>query len=1054
MANKIIKGLTIQIGADTVGLDSALKGMETATKRAQSELKEVDKTIRASGDSAVLWEQKQKLINTALDESQKKLKLLEEAQEQVNRQMQNGQIAEEQYRAFQRETEYARAEVKKYENQLSDANDKLRELGRASDSAADDVDELGREIEEAGVQAERASNGGFTVMKGVLANLVTDGIRFAARELKELTTDMIETGAAFDAAIGQVAAISQASAEEVDQLREKAIEMGSATKFTAEQSAEAFNYMAMAGWKTEDMLSGIDGILGLAAASGEDLGITSDIVTDALTAFGLKAEDAGHFADVLAAASSNANTNVSMMGETFKYAAPIAGAFGFSIEDTAQAIGLMANAGIKSTMAGTALRTILTSLSSEIKVCGKEIGEYTVETVNADGTMRDLSDILADLRIAFSQLSESERSSQAEAIAGKNAMSGFLALVGAAPADVEKLSGAIKNCDGAAQNMAETMQDNLAGDIIKFQSAVDGAKIQLSKGLQPVLRDVVQYATEQVPKVGRALEPVLKKGAEAVKFVLKNLPDVIEKGKDLSIVVSELIKYALYGPFGIAAAFVTASKRIEEAHLEKVFEEAAAETNRLTDELNNNISVMADMKDKADKQILSDKQLIDQTKILYDELRTLVDTNGKVKSGYEDRVEYIVGELSEATGIEIEYIDGQIQKYGELKQSIDDVIQKKRAESMLNAYNDVYDQALLRTGQANAELEQLKHNAAKNRSDIELLRQKAVQNAYAEHKSTAALGEFTSANYDAWARFMTQEDLQRLIAAEQNIAETEKAIETLKEEFRDNQSIVENYESAVEQMCNNNYYNVQMMLSHIGDLEYAALLNAKGNTEDLKKSFIDAVRSAEKEYENNIELGDRNAKKTFKSTVDDITRQAKEGGISAGELLSTGIVNELSQIDGFDTQALMDFCEATGISMGEVLGSMTRDTAERYIAEIHDSIDMISNSGGFAGRYIGGQLEDVFRHIGLYAEGGTLREGQGIVAEAGPELISINNGTARITPLTGRAKNTPVELNGGHTVINKYYNIKANVSNRYDVYRLAEELANAEKVYEAGMGLV
>lgn len=239
--------------------------------------------------------------------------------------------------------------------------------------------------------------------------------------------------------------------------------MGSQTKFSASEAAEAMNYMAMAGWKTTDMLSGIDGVMNLATASGEDLATTSDIVTDALTAFRLTAADSGHFADVLAAASSNANTNVSMMGETFKYAAPVAGSLGFSVEDTAEAIGLMANAVIKSTQAGTSLRSVMTALAGEVKICGESIGEVEIQTTNADGSMRELSDILADCRTAFAGLSESEQASAAQALVGKNAMSGFLALMNAAPADIEKLSGAISDCDGTSLKMAETMQDNLAG---------------------------------------------------------------------------------------------------------------------------------------------------------------------------------------------------------------------------------------------------------------------------------------------------------------------------------------------------------------------------------------------------------------------------------------------------------------------------------------------------------------------------------------------------------------------------------------------------------------
>ena len=277
--------------------------------------------------------------------------------------------------------------------------------------------------------------------------------------------------------------------------------MGAKTKFSASEAASAMEYMAMAGWKTEDMLGGIEGIMSLAAASGEDLATTSDIVTDALTAFGLSAQDSGHFADILAAASSNANTNVRMMGETFKYCAPIAGALGFSAEDVAEAIGLMANAGIKSTQAGTALRTIMNNLSGEVKITGAALGEVTIATTNADGSMRDLSDILADCRGAFSQLSESERAQAAEALVGKNAMSGFLALMNAGEGDIEKLSSAIANCDGTAAQMAETMQDNLAGQLTILKSQLQELAISFGEMLMPAIRAIISKIQAFVDKL-------------------------------------------------------------------------------------------------------------------------------------------------------------------------------------------------------------------------------------------------------------------------------------------------------------------------------------------------------------------------------------------------------------------------------------------------------------------------------------------------------------------------------------------------------------------------
>lgn len=301
--------------------------------------------------------------------------------------------------------------------------------------------------------------------------------------------------------MSQVAAVSGATGKDFDALRNKAREMGAKTKFSATEAAEAMNYMAMAGWKTEDMLSGIEGIMNLAAASGEDLATTSDIVTDALTAFGLSAKDSGHFADILAAASSNANTNVSMMGETFKYCAPIAGALGFSAEDTAEAIGLMANAGIKSSQAGTALRTIMNNLAGDVKISGKAIGDVTIATTNADGSMRDLSDILADCRSAFGNLTESEKAQAAESLVGKNAMSGFLALMNAGEGDIDKLSSAIDNCDGSAEKMAMTMQDNLAGQITILKSQLQELAISFGDILMLTIRSIVSKLQGFVDKL-------------------------------------------------------------------------------------------------------------------------------------------------------------------------------------------------------------------------------------------------------------------------------------------------------------------------------------------------------------------------------------------------------------------------------------------------------------------------------------------------------------------------------------------------------------------------
>ena len=270
--------------------------------------------------------------------------------------------------------------------------------------------------------------------------------------------------------------------------------------------------------------------------SGEDLATTSDIVTDALTAFGLSANDSGHFADILAAASSNANTNVSMMGETFKYCAPIAGALGFSAEDTAEAIGLMANAGIKSSQAGTALRTIMNNLSGEVTLSGKAFGDVTIATTNADGSMRDLSDILADCRGAFNQMTESEKANAAESLVGKNAMSGFLALMNAGEADINKLSTAIDNCDGKSAEMAATMQDNLAGQLTILKSQLEELAISFGELLMPAIRQIVTWIQGFVDKLN-SMDEGTKKVIVTIALVAAAIgPVLIVIGKVMSAV--------------------------------------------------------------------------------------------------------------------------------------------------------------------------------------------------------------------------------------------------------------------------------------------------------------------------------------------------------------------------------------------------------------------------------------------------------------------------------------------------------------------------------------
>ena len=359
--------------------------------------------------------------------------------------------------------------------------------GEADSASKNIATKIGNNLSSAGKSLQSA---GSTLNKTATVPL----LGFGAAATK-VTTD-------FDSAMSKVSAISGATGNDLTRLRDKAKEMGAETKFSATESAEAFTYMAMAGWKTEDMLDGISGIMSLAAADGLDLATTSDIVTDALTAFGLSAKDSGHFADVLAKASSNANTNVSLLGESFKYAAPVAGALGYSAEDTAIALGLMANAGIKGSQGGTALRSSLSRLIKPTDQVAAAMEKYNISMVNSDGTMKSLGGVMNLLRTNLGGLSEAEQAQAAAALFGQEAMSGMLSIINASSTDYQKLTDAIYHADGAAQQMADTMLDNFGGQLTLLKSALEGVAIQIGEILMPYLTKLVGKVQDLVSWFG------------------------------------------------------------------------------------------------------------------------------------------------------------------------------------------------------------------------------------------------------------------------------------------------------------------------------------------------------------------------------------------------------------------------------------------------------------------------------------------------------------------------------------------------------------------------
>ena len=406
---------------------------------------------------------------------------------------------------------------------------------------------IGTELDSSGVkkgldEINGTAQSGFSkfseIGKNALSVFAGNMLTGVVSQAKNAAGAVLDIGMSFESGMSKVEAISGATGEDLAALTDKAKEMGAKTKFSATESAEAMQYMAMAGWKTSDMLNGIEGIMNLAAASGEDLATTSDIVTDALTAFGLSAQDSTHFADVLAQASSNANTNVGMMGETFKYVAPVAGAMGYSAEDVATAVGLMANSGIKASQAGTSLRTILTRMAKPTKEVQTAMDQLGVSVIDSDGNMKSLHEIMDDLRSGFSGLSEAEKVNMAATLGETDGMSGLLAIVNASDGDYQKLTDSINNCSGAAANMAETMQNNLGGQLTILGSTAESLALEIYESVKGPLTDMTKLGIDAVSnltegfKTGGVMGMIDAAGQMASAFA-ENLPSIIEQGLPL-----------------------------------------------------------------------------------------------------------------------------------------------------------------------------------------------------------------------------------------------------------------------------------------------------------------------------------------------------------------------------------------------------------------------------------------------------------------------------------------------------------------------------------------
>ena len=885
---------TTSFRADISQLKSAMQQAARQVKLANSEFKAATAGMDDWSQSAVGLKAKLTQLDSTLSAQKKQLSLLEKELELTEKEYGKNSAAADRVRIA---LNNQKAAIANTEKQIDQYNDELKDAEKYGDNYTETMEEMNDATEQV--------SDGFTVMKGALANLVADGIRKAISAFKEFTKETIAVGANFEASMSKVGAISGASAEELQQLTDKAKEMGETTIFSASESADAFQYMAMADWDVNDMLNGIEGIMNLAAASGEDLATTSDIVTDALTAMGYSAGDAGRLADVMAAASSNANTNVGLMGQTFQYAAPIIGALGYNMEDAAVAIGLMANAGIKGQKSGTALRSILTRLSAPPKEAADAMEELGISltTVGEDGTekMKDLDTVMQELRKAFDGLSETQQTQYAKSIAGQEAMSGLLAIVNAGAGDYNKLTEAVKESSGAAEEMAQTMNDNVAGQMTLLKSKIEGIQIQIYEKLKPALSDAVDTFSGALDKidwdsVAKGLGKIAKKFAEFFAYCVDHFGDIVEVVKSVGKVLIATFVVNKIATFistvaGLVTTFKTlktatesatvAQKALNAAQAANVVGAIAAAVTGLvsafllfsdtTDEVEEHLASLNEYEQKQVDEIYAMRDAYKEVKEARDEavadieaeftnyqalaaeLDELVDANGKVKEGYEDRVNFILTTLNEAVGTEMQLVDGVIENYQQEKQALEDLIETKKAEAYLDANKDAYAEAIKNRGDALQNFIEVQNQYKAKQKELNDLQEEQNRiNGLTIEQYAQEIGStdnLKNAEYQLWVE--KQKLNKEIEATKIGLGQLHMATDRAEETFVSYNSTIENYEGLSSAIISGDTAKISEALQNMAN----DFITAETGTEQSLQNQVDTYKKQYEEMKKAVEQG-------------------------------------------------------------------------------------------------------------------------------------------------------------------------------------------------------
>lgn len=1060
MANKKIKGITIQIGADTTGLDTALNGIEKKSKGTKSELAEVNRALKKAPESAELWKQKQELLSKAIQDSRDKVKLLEDAQEQVNQQFKDSKIGEEQYRAFKRELEYAKAEVGRFEGELENLN-------KTAGSTSEDVKNLGDSAEDAGEKAEKSGDG-FTVLKGALAHLVYEGIEKAVGAFK----DFAEEAMVFNDSIAKVSTIADATVP-IAELQDSIVELSNQTGISSSEIAENVYNAISAGQETADSVNFVENAAKLARAGFAETGNALDILSTIMNAYGMEASEVTRVSDVLIQTQNLGKTTVAELSSAMGKVIPTANAYGVSLEQLAAGYAIMTANGV----ATAESTTYMNSMLNELGKSGTGVSNILKEETGK--SFKELSDSgisLSEVLSIIDEAAQGQNKAFSDMWSSSEAGKAGLILLGDSAENFNQTLGKMQSASGATETAFSKLNTE-SFELQKAQNQLKNASIELGK---EVLKDLTPIAEKILPKIENGVDwitdnlPEIKdeaknlipyitglgSGFAAFKIsgpIIKGISDIFSSLKSGTSILKTFNSVLSLTPTTAAIAGITAlagavvalalSYKEPQTEIEKAIDKQKEYNQKIQDET----TALKDAKTAAEESAGAEQLKYDKAQALWKELDKLADSQGKVSEKDQARAEFITNELENLTGIEIAMIDGQIQKYDELKKSIEDVIKQKKAEAVMSAFNATYEESITQQVDAQKGYREAKSEIEKYQNSRDRFEKEARLRGYNGDFSVNSLTEYIGDTSDS---IFTQEEVTAYIESGTAINALEATMQLEEERYKQADENIQKMEKAQEAYYEGNYDEAIAFLREERQINFDSEKFQRQSNQAKLNDYKAMLSDMQSNYELALEANNEKDMAAWQSKIDDLLIRAKQDGIDIGDKLGEGYQERFNKIIDSNTEALYN---TNNLVMENINSAwdVAINEARGYAAELAEWTQKIYRENNLIQEdSVNSPWDAELKINGKYATGGYISSGNtAVVAESGPELLEIMNGGVRVTPLTGAARNTEVDSGTTNKTVNIFNTIKVDkISSDYDVSRLSERLSFEERRAEIGKG--